>query len=149
MQWTSGKCLPEEPITIRETLFDKLESFAIKYTSEQSFFKKLLFESIFIQGEILRDTNTTAWIGKHVLISVSISSNPMEEPIFFCKFDPHHLVASFIGTLENSGSESKTKMKILFFDIETTKKIKLGNIWEKRSQRHNQREQAIIARWLC
>ena len=33
-------------------------------------------------------------------------------------------------------------MKNLFPDIETTKKIKLGNILEKLTQRHNRREHA-------
>ena len=35
-------------------------------------------------------------------------------------------------------------MKNLFFDIETTIKIKLGSILEKLTQRHNQREQADL-----
>ena len=64
----------------------------------------------------------------------------MEEPIFLCNSDPHHLVASFIGVLENLASQSKTKMKNLFLDIETLK-IKLGSILEKLTQRHNRREQ--------
>ena len=114
---------PRNVYQFRETLFDKLDSFGIKYTSEQKLFKKLAvfdFESIFVQKETSRDTNITTWIGKHVLISVSISSNFVEEPIFLCKSDPHHLVASFVGALENLASQSKVKMKHLFVDIETT-----------------------------
>ena len=63
---------------IRRTLFDKLDSFGVKYTGEQKLFKFLAifdFESIFVQEETFRGTNTTTWIGKHVPISVSISSN--------------------------------------------------------------------------
>ena len=86
------------------------------------------FESICVQEETFRDTNTTTWIGKHVTISVSISSNLVEEPIFLCNSDPHHLVASFIGAIENLASQSKAKMKKLFPDIEATIKIKLGTI---------------------
>ena len=122
---------PRNVYQIRETLFDKLDYFGIKYRIEQKLFKKLaLFdsESICVQEETFRDTNTTTWIRKHVPISVSISSNLVDEPIFICNSDHHHLVASFIGTLENLASQSKSKMKNLFLDIETTIKIKLGSI---------------------
>ena len=138
---------PRNVYQIRETLFDKLDSFGINYTSEQKLFKNLAifdFESICVQEETFRDTNTKSWIGKHVPISVSICSNLVEEPIFLCNSDPHHLVASFIGVLENLASQSKAKMKNLFLDIETTIKIKLGSILEKLTQRHNRREQADL-----
>ena len=68
----------------------------------------------------------------------------MKEPIFLCNSDPHHLVTSFIGSLENLALQSKAIMKNLFFDIETTIKIKLGSILEKLTQRHNRREQADL-----
>ena len=68
----------------------------------------------------------------------------MEEPIFICNSDPHHLVASFIGTLENLASQSKAKMENFFLDIETTINIKLGRILEKLTQRHNRRKQADL-----
>ena len=136
---------PRNVYQIRETLFDKLDSFGINYTSEQKLFKYIAlfeFESICVQKESLRDTITTTWIGKHVPISVSISLNLVEGPIFLCNSDPHHLVASFIGALENLASQSKAKMKNLFLEIKTTLKIKLGSILEKLTQRHNRREQA-------
>ena len=124
---------PRNVYQIRETLFDKLDSFGIKYTSEQKLFKNLAifdFESICVQEEAFRDANTTTWIGKHVPISVSISSNLVEEPIFLCNSDPKR--------------NSEAKMKNLFLDIETTIKIKLGSILEKLTQRHNRREQADL-----
>ena len=133
-------------------LFDKLSSFGIKYTSEQKLFKSLAlfdFESICVQEETLRDTNKTTWIGKHVPISVPISSNLVEEPFFLCNFDPHHHVASFIGALENLASQSKAKMKNLFPDIESTKNIKLGSILEKLTQRHNRRERFDMSQDDC
>ena len=136
---------PRNVYQIRETLFDKLGSFGINYTSEQKLFKNLAlfdFESICVRKETFRDTITTTWIGKHVPISVSTSSNLVEKPIFLCNSDPHHLVASFIGVLENLASQSKAKMKNLFLDIETKIKIKLGNTLEKLTQRQNRREQA-------
>ena len=89
---------PRDVNQIRETLFDKLDSSGIKYTSEQQLFKKLAIfdlETICVQEDIFRDTNTITWIKKHVPISASISSNFVDEPIFICNSDPHHLVASF------------------------------------------------------
>ena len=68
----------------------------------------------------------------------------MGEPVFLCNSDPHHLVASVIGALENLASQSKAKTKNLFLDIETTKKIKQGSILEKLTERHNRRESARI-----
>ena len=136
---------PRNVYQIREFFFDKLDSFGIKYMSEQKLFKNLAIvdsESICVQEETLRDTNTTTWIGKHVPTSVSISSNLVEEPILMCNSDLHHLVAPFIAALENLASQSKAKMKNLFVDIETTIKIKLGSISERPSQCHNRRESA-------
>ena len=94
---------PRNVYQIRETLFDKLDSFGIKYTSEQKLFKNSAMfdiESICVQEKTFRDTNTTTWIGEHVPISRSISLNLSEEPFFICNSDPHHLVASFTGALE-------------------------------------------------
>ena len=136
---------PRNIYQIRETVFDKLDSFGIKYTIEQKLFKTLAiftFEAICVRKETFRDTNTTTWIAKHVPTSVSISSNLVEEPIFLCNSDLHHLVASFIRVLENLASQSEAKTKILFLDIETTIRNKLGSILEKLTQRHNWRENA-------
>ena len=130
---------------MRETLFDKLDSFPIKYTSEQKLFENLAiidFESICVQEESFKDTKTTTWIAKHVPISVSISPNLVEEPIFLYNSDPHHLVSSFIGELEGLASQSKAQVKLLFFDIETTIKIKVGSILKKLTQLQNRRESA-------
>ena len=68
----------------------------------------------------------------------------MEETIFLCNSDPHHLDASFFAVLENLASQSKAKMKNLFIDIKTTIEIKLGSTLEKLNQRHNRREQADL-----
>ena len=138
---------PKNVYQTQETLFDKLDSSGIEYTNEQTLFKNLAifdFESICVQDESFRDTHTTKWIGKHIPISVSISSNLVKGPIFCCNSDPHHLVTSFIGALENLVLQSKAIMKNFFFDIETTINIKLGSIFEKLTQRHNRREQADL-----
>ena len=136
---------PRNVHQIRETLFDKLHSFGIKYMSEQKLFKNLAildFEPFCVQKETFRDTNITTWIEKHIPTTVSNSPNLVEETIFICNSDLHHLVASFIGALENLAARSKAKTKNLFLDIETTIKIKLGSILEKLTQRHNRRESA-------
>ena len=136
---------PQNVYRIPETLFDKLDFFGNKYTSERNLFTKLAifdFQSNCVQDITLRDTNTTIWIWKHVPISVSISSNLVKEPIFPCNSDSHHLVASFNGALKNLASQSRAKMKKLFLDVKTTIKVKLGSILEKLTQRHNRRESA-------
>ena len=106
----------------------------MEYTNAQTLFKNLAifdFESICVQEESFKDTVTTKWIGKHIPISVSISTNLVKEPIFLCNSDPHHLVSSFIGALGNLALQSKTILKSLFFEIETRTKFKLGSILEK------------------
>ena len=98
----------------QETLFDKLDSFEIEYTNEHTLFKNLAifdFESICVQEESFKDTDTKKWIGKYIPTLVSISSNLPKKPIFLCKSDPHHLVTSFIGALENSALQKKQYWK--------------------------------------
>ena len=138
---------PKNVYQNQETLFDKLYSFGIEYTKEQTLLENLAifdFQSICVQEESFKDCDTTKWVGKRIPISVSISSNLVKEPIFLCNSDPHHLVTSFIGALEYLALQSKTIMKNVFFDIETTIKIKLGSILEKLTRRHNRREQADL-----
>ena len=136
---------PKNVHQIRGTLFDKLGSFGINYTSQQKLFKNLAiidFESICVEEEYFKDTKATTLIGKHVSISVAISSSLVEEPIFLYNYDPHHLVYLFIGALDGLASQSKAQMKLLFLDIETRIKIELGSILEKLTQHHNRRESA-------
>ena len=105
-----------------------LDFFGIKHTSQQKLFKNLAlfdFEPICVQEESFKGTKTTAWIEKHVPISVSISSNIVEGPIFLYNSDPLHLVSLAIGTLEGLASQSKAQMKLLLLDIQTTIKIRL------------------------
>ena len=138
---------PKNVYQTHETLFDKLDSFGIEYTNERTLFKNLAifdFESVCVQEESSKDNHTTKWIGEHIPILVSISSNLVKEPIFFRKSDPHHLVTSFNDALEILTLQSKAILKILLFDIEKTINIKLGSILEKITQRHNRREQADL-----
>ena len=57
------------------------------------------FESICVEDDNFKDTETTTSIGKHIPISVSISSHLIEEPIFFSDPNPRDLVSSFIDAL--------------------------------------------------
>ena len=77
---------PKNLYQLRETLFEKLDTFNIPYREDQKLFKNwaiFAFESICVKEETYQETETAKWIGKHVPISVSISSNLIPEPIFF------------------------------------------------------------------
>ena len=129
---------------LRETLFDKLDSFGIQYTDDQKLFTNLAvfdFESICIPEEKFKNTETTSWIGKHVPISVSISSNLIAMPIFLCNSNPRHLVESFIDAVEGLATQSKTQMKLQFLEKETAIKSKLTRTLESLNERRcrNQR----------
>ena len=131
---------------LRETLFEKLDSFNIPYREDQQLFKNFAvfhFESICVKKETYRETETTKRIAKHVPISVSISSNPKPEPIFLCNSDHPHLVSSFVSGLEGLATQSKAQMKSRFIEVDTAIKIKLSSILEQLNQRHSQREQVI------
>ena len=104
---------PNNVYELRETLYEKLDAFNIPYRNEQKLFKNLAkidFESICVREESYKQTETTTWIGKHVPISVSISSSLIPELIFLCIANPHHLISSFISALE--GTQSKLKVKL-------------------------------------
>ena len=97
--------------------------------------------------ESFKDIDTTKWVGKHTHTSVAISSNLVKEPFFLCNSDPHHLVTSFVGALENLAVQSKAIVKSLFFDKETTIKVKVGSILEKHALGHIRGEQAVWDEW--
>ena len=134
---------PKNVYELRETLFEKLDAFNISYKNEQKLFKNLAlfdFESICVKENSYKQTETTTWIGKHVPISVSISSNLIPEPFFLCNADPRHLISSFISALEGLATQSKAQMKLNFIEVETAIKIKLCAILEQLNQRRNQAE---------
>ena len=78
------------------------------------------FESICEREKQFKDTETTQWIGKHVPISVSNSSNLIETPIFLCNSNTRDLVESFKVALESLAARSKFQTKLQFLDIETS-----------------------------
>ena len=129
---------------LRETLFEKLDAFNISYRNEQELFKNLAkfdFESICVKEEnSYKQTKTTTWIGKHVPISVCISSNMTPELCFLCNANSHHLILSFITALEGLATQSKAQTKLNFFEVKTAIKIKLCAILEQLNQRRNRAE---------
>ena len=135
---------PKNVYELRETLFEKLDAFNIPYRNEQKLFKNLAifdFESICVkEANSYKQTETTTWIGQHVPISVSISSNLLPEPIFLCNANPHYLISSYITALEGLATQSKAQIKLNFIEVETAIKIKLCAILEQLNQRRNRAE---------
>ena len=135
---------PKNVYQLRETLFDKLDSFDIQYTDGQRLFTNLAvfdFESICIPEEKFKNSETTTWIGKHVPISVSITSNLITMPKFLCNSNPRDLVESFIDAVEGLATQSKAQMKLKFLEIETAIKSKLSRTLDSLNERRcrNQR----------
>ena len=148
---------------VRETLFEKLDSFKIPYKEDQQLFKNLVvfdLESICVREETYKETETTEWIGKHVPISVLISSNLIPEAIFLCNSDPRYLVSSFVSALEGLATQSKAQMKLRFIEVETAIKIKLSVSWNNSTKdTANENEllvmtttsisTTLLKRWSC
>ena len=87
----------------------------------------------------------TKQFGKQFSISVSISPNLVEQPIFLFNAYPQHVVASFLATLETVVSHSNVQKKTLFLDNETALKNRMNRIVEHPSQRHSRRGQVTEA----
>ena len=135
---------PKNVHQFQKTLFHKLHSFKIQYTDDQKLFNNIAvfdFESICIAEEKFKITETTTWIGKHVPLSVSISSNLIAMPIFLCNLNPRDLVESFNDGVEGLATQSKTQMKLKFLEVETANECKLTRTLESVNERRcrNQR----------
>ena len=129
---------PKNVYQLRETLFDKLDSFDIQYTDDQKLFDNLAvfdFESVCIPEEKFKNTGTTTWIGKHVPKSVSISSNPIVMPLFLSHSNPRNLIESFIDAAEGLATPGKAQMKLKFLEVETAMKSKLTRTLEYLNER--------------
>ena len=101
------------------------------------------FESICVPSEQLKDTNTTIWIGKHEPISVSISSNLIDEPVFLCNKDPKALITSFVEAIEDLANKSQTEMRTKFSSIEAIIRARVNAIWENLNKRKDQNASAF------
>ena len=131
---------------LSETLFKKLDSFKTSYKKDRKLFQNvavLHFESVCVKEETYKETEATKWIGKHVPISVSISSNSIPKHIFLCNSDLRHLVSSFISALEGLATQSKAQTKLRFIEVETAIKIKLSSVLEQLNQKLSRWERVI------
>ena len=137
---------PKSVYQLRETLFDKLDNFGIQYTDDQKLFKHFAifdFESICVPDSKLKPTETTIWIGKHEPISVSISSNLLDEPIFICIENPTELVIAFVDALEKLADKSKLIMNEKFQNITLTVNTRLAAIFEKLNGRNKKKSRVF------
>ena len=103
---------PKNVYQLKETLFEKLDSFSIPYGEDQKLFKNLAvfaFESICVKEETYKETETTKWVGTHVPVSVSISSNLLPEPIFFAIQIPDTLYPLLLVPLKAGQRKAKHK----------------------------------------
>ena len=130
---------PKNEHTFRETLFEKLEGFNHPVSEENKLFNNLAFfdfESICFPTEELKKTQTTTWIGKHVPILVSISSNLIDEPIFLNYKDPQNLIIEFVSKLELLAEKSKLEMRTKIQDIEIAVNERMKKIFDQLNERN-------------
>ena len=115
-----------------------MDGFNIPYTEDQKLFSNVEvfdFESICVPTEELKATETTTWVGKHVPISVSISSNLQDDTIFMCEKDPELLIIAFVSSLELLAERSKLQMRTKFQESENTVNDRVKKIFEKLNAR--------------
>ena len=115
-----------------------MNGFNIEYTREQTLIKNVAifdFESICVPSEELEPTKTITWIGKHEPISVPISSNLLDKPIFLCDKDPQSLIIDFVAKLELLAEKNKTEMRSKFLDIEKNGNKRLYTIFSILNER--------------
>ena len=92
------------------------------------------FESICVKEDSYKQTETTMWIGKHVPVSVSISSNLIPEHFFLANANPNHFISSFITALEGLATQSKAQMKLKFTEVETAIKKNCVLYWNNSTK---------------
>ena len=122
---------PCSAFSLRETLFEKLDNFSITYPEDYTLLRNFVvfdFEAICVQSVEANNTVTTSWIGTHVPVSVSISSNLLDEPVFLCENDPNRLIISFVAQLETLAAKNKTDLKPKFLAVEAEIRTRLSDV---------------------
>ena len=122
---------PRGVYSLRETLFEKLDKFSIAYPADDTVFKNLAvfdFEAICVHSMDINNTATTSWIGTHVPVSVSISSNLLDEPVFICENDPNRLIICFVAQLEIPAAKNKVDVRSKFLEVEAEIKTRLNDV---------------------
>ena len=116
---------------MRETLFEKLDNFSIAYPEGHTLFRNFVvfdFEAICVQSVEINNTATTSWIGTHVPVSVSLSSNLLDEPVFLCEKDPNRLIISFVAQLEILAAKNKAELTLKVLTVGAEIKTRLSDI---------------------
>ena len=111
---------------LRKTLFEKLEGINLPVSVDNKLFNNLAtfdFESICVPTEELNETQTTTWIGKHVPVSVSISSNPQ------------NLIIDFVSNLELLAEKRGLELRTKFQDIERAVNERVKKIFDQLNER--------------
>ena len=137
---------PKNVDQLQETRFDKLDLFKVHYSEDQKLIKNMAifdFESFCVQEDNLRDTDTTNWIGKHVPISVSTSSNLVEQPIFSCNSNPAASVESLVDAFDGLATQSKMQIKLKFLEVDSSLKANLNQFFSTLNQRRCRREPVL------
>ena len=119
-------------------MFEKLEGFNLPVSEDNKLFNNLAFfdfESIFVPTEELKETQTTTWIEKHLPISVSVSSNLIDEPIFLYNKDLQNLLIDFVSNLELLAEKNKLEMRTKFQDIGVAINERLKKIFDQLNER--------------
>ena len=120
---------PRGIYSLRKTLFEKLANISIAYPEDDTLLKNLAvfdFEAICVHSVDINNTATTLWIGTHVPVSVSISSNLVDEPVFLCENDPNCLIISFVAQLEILAAKNKVDVRSKFLEVEAEIKTRLN-----------------------
>ena len=128
---------PKNVYELRETLFEKLEGFSLPVSEGNKLFNSLAifdFESICVPTEELKETQTTFWIGKHVLISLSILLNLIDEPILLYNKDPQNLINDFVSNFELLAEQSKLEMRKKFQKIEVAVNERMKKIFDQLNE---------------
>ena len=122
---------PRGAYSLRETLFENLDNFSITYPEDYTLFRNFVvfnFEAICVQSVEANNTLTTSSIGTHVPVSVSISSNLLDEPVLLCENDPNRLIISFVAQLEALAANNKADLRPKFLAVEAEIKTRLSDV---------------------
>ena len=119
-------------------MFENLEGFNLPVSEDNKLFNNLTifnFESICVPTEELKDKQTTTWIGKHVPISVFISSTLIDEPIFLYNKDQQNLIIDFVTNLELLAEQSKLEMRKKLQKVEVAVNERMKKIFDQLNER--------------
>ena len=129
---------PNKAYTVSETIFEKLDGFNIPYNEDYKLFSNVAifdFESICVPTAELKATETTTWMGKHVPISVSISSNLQDDLFLLREKVPEFLINAFVSSLELLAEKCKLQMRTMFQEIENIVNDRVKKIFDKLNAR--------------